>query len=523
MKRGFHCNDQEQQSQLIANLIPLLEKQYTASVTTIETHISTILLVEEQAFKIKKPVNFGFLDFSTLEQRHHYCQEELRLNGRTAPAIYQQLVAIKGSIEVPQISGEGVAIEYMVQMARFEQDQILQRLLSTPHFGVEVIDKLASSIVAFHQSIPAADGSEAYVQPKIIEEAVQQNFDQIRPHLEKVPLEAQRKLASLESWSEQQYRHLKPLLFSRVEQGFVRECHGDMHLGNIALIDGQITLFDGIEFNEAFRWIDVMSDLSFLLMDLQRHGEVGCATRLLNQYLEVSGDYSGVQLLPFYQIYRAMVRIKVGLFRLVQLPEEDAEYEVLQGEIAESVELADCLMNQHCGALMITHGVSGSGKSYVSQQVLESMNAIRIRSDVERIRMFPEKKGRYSSAATLQTYQKIHHLAHSVAEGGYTVLLDATYLKQAQREQAVECADEIGCNFLILDMQCSREELERRIRHRIELSNDPSEADIEVLHQQLQQQEPLVNEEITHALVVTPEVDLKALLKGVASLQRCAE
>ena len=137
--------------------------------------------------------------------------------------------------------------------------------------------------------------------------------------------------------------------------------------------------------------------------------------------------------------------------------------------------------------------------------------------------MFPEKKGRYSSAATLQTYQKIHHLAHSVAEGGYTVLLDATYLKQAQREQAVECADEIGCNFLILDMQCSREELERRIRHRIELSNDPSEADIEVLHQQLQQQEPLVNEEITHALVVTPEVDLKALLKGVASLQRCAE
>ncbi len=507
----------DDQSRLIERLIPLLEHRFDAKVTQIETHISTVLLVARQAFKIKKPVDFGFLDFSTLPLRRHFCEEELRLNRRFAPQLYQRVVSICGTVEAPQLDGEGEVIEYMVQMARFDQQQTLDQRIADADFRADQIDQLADSVAHFHQLIAVADGSAPFVQPEVVRQAMEQNFEQIGPLQTVLPESIQQQLDTLAQWSRQHYSQLLPLLQLRLKQGFVRECHGDLHLGNIALIDDEPTLFDGIEFNDAFRWIDVISDLSFLWMDLLNHRQECYAYRLLNRYLEVSGDYAGVELLTFYAIYRAMVRTKVDLFRLAQMEAETDEYRQLIDEVVALVELASRLMQQRCRFLMITHGVSGSGKSYASQQVVESFRAIRIRSDVERLRRFPDPQQRYHAEATAQTYQTLHQLAAQLCVCGHTVVLDATYLKRAQRQQAAAAAEESGCRWLILDLHCNEEELVRRIEARLQQHDDPSEADEMVLRQQLQHRQRLSDEEQQAAVVVHPGDDIVAIMQPVVS------
>lgn len=507
----------EKQALLINQMIPLLGQHYGEAVTRIETHISTLLLVADQAFKIKKPVNFGFLDFSTLALRHQFCEEELRLNRRFSPQLYQRVVPICNTAEAPQIDGDGEVIEYMVQMARFDQQQILDQQISSPDFSLDQLDRLADTLARFHQSIEIADGSASFVQPDVIDQAMAQNFAQIDPMLNRLPALSRQQLSALEQWSYKSSQHLQPLMKERLEQGYIRECHGDLHLGNIALIDGEPTLFDGIEFNESFRWIDVISDLSFLWMDLLAHHQERYACRLLNRYLEESGDYAGVQLLLFYSIYRVMVRVKVGLFRLAQLEQdgEQGKYQEQLDEVVTRIGLGARLIQQRCHFLMITHGVSGSGKSYASQQIVALSRAIRIRSDVERLRRFPDPQQRYSAAASEEVYQTLHYLGALLIASGYSVILDATYLKQIQRQQAAHAAESSGCRWLILDMQCSDEELVRRVEERQLQCSDPSEADVAVLRRQLQLREPLSHEERKVAIVLKPDDDPLSVFSAI--------
>lgn len=460
----------------------------------IETHISHVLLSGMFAYKIKKPLNLSFLDFSSLEKRRHFCFEELRLNGRLAPHIYLEVVPITGTLDRPRMGGEGEAVDYAVKMRRFPQEALLDgRTLDT-----ELIDRIAGVVAAFHGRIPAVAPEAPYGSPDLVVEPMRENFRQIR-RLDHDALDL-RRLSQIEGWTETRFSHLRELLAERREQGWVRECHGDMHLGNMALVDDHIVIFDGIEFNLALRWIDTMSEVAFLVMDLRHAGRPRLARRLLDRYLQATGDFGGLRVLRFYQVYRAMVRAKVTAIRLAQSDLEPEKREGVQQEYHSYLDLAEDFVSPPRPALVITCGVSGSGKSTLAEMLCEDLPGVRLRSDVERKRMFSleagawtgsgQDQGIYTPAATEATYRRLLELAETVVSAGETAIVDATFLTRAQRTPFRELAEKRGIPFLILLAEASEGVLRERVENRLSRGQDPSEASSAVLRAQLARLEP---------------------------------
>jgi len=463
----------------------------TKPIERIETHISSILLTGDYAYKIKKPVDFGFLNFSTLAKRKHYCEEELRLNSRTAPAIYLSVVTINGSIDQPQINGDGPAIEYAVKMRQFQQSGLLGNLLHQGELSNAMIDELADVISKFHSTAavtPANSnlGNEASVYTPMI-----QNIEIIQPLLDD-PREQDR-LNRLRAWSSREHDKLRATLTHRKSDGFIRECHGDLHLDNIAQIDDVVTLFDGIEFNEQLHNIDVISDLAFISMDLIDHSATALAWRLINRYLEHSGDYEGLEVLRFYQVYRAMVRAKIACIRLGQADLSVIEHAETRQQYRDYAALAEQLTVPQKPILILTCGLSGSGKSWLSQQLLELMPACRIRSDVERKRLFPTlqadhqeiKMRLYSTEATEKTYQHLLMLAKHVLNYGYSTIVDAAFLKKAQRKPFQALAKSLNYPVVVLHTHTNQNILEERILRRSTESGNVSDATLKVLESQV--------------------------------------
>ncbi|MBP3865899.1 MAG: phosphotransferase, partial [Pseudomonas sp.] len=280
----------------------------------IETHISWVILTGPYAYKLKKPVNFGFLDFTELTGREHFCNEELRLNQRLTEGLYLDVLPITGTAEAPAFGGEGPAIEYALKMRQFPQSQLLSTLQANGELNAAHIDEMAQQIARFHMQAPHVPATHYQGTPEAVMDPVRQNFEQIRPFLsDKADL---LQLEALQAWAEASFTRLKPLFEQRKAQGFIRECHGDIHLGNATMIDGKVVIFDCIEFNEPFRFTDVYADTAFLAMDLEDRGLKCLARRFVSQYLELTGDYQGLELLNFYKAYRALVRAKVSLFSM---------------------------------------------------------------------------------------------------------------------------------------------------------------------------------------------------------------
>ena len=272
----------------------------------LETHISYVLLTGPYAYKFKKPVDLGFLDFSTLEKRRFYCEEELRLNRRLAPELYCAVVSITGSEQSPELGGNGPAIEYGVKMVQFRADAQLDQVLERGQLAPRHINELAVQVAHFHQNSAVAGAHTVFGTPAEVSRQALENFAQIAPPIEDPPLRQQ--LASLHDWTRAQLVRLDSTLSERKCQGKIRACHGDMHLTNMALVQDRIVIFDCIEFNESLYWIDVINDIAFLLMDLDHRGRADLAHRFLSRYLERTGDYEGLALLDFYRIYRSLVR-----------------------------------------------------------------------------------------------------------------------------------------------------------------------------------------------------------------------
>ncbi|MGZ5017019.1 MAG: AAA family ATPase, partial [Methylobacter sp.] len=280
----------------------------------IETHISWVLLTGQYVYKIKKPVNFGFLDFSTLEKRRFCCNEELRLNRRLASELYLEVVPVTGTPDRPQLGGTDTAIEYAVKMTRFPSGQLLNEYAKLGQLNAETIDQLADSIAGFHEAVERTDESSPYGDSVNIKHWFDENFDHIRPLLA-TDIQKQQ-LQNIQQWGDCEWRSLADLMQRRKRQGYVRECHGDLHLGNITLINDKVIPFDCIEFNPMLRWIDVISEVAFLFIDLLHFGYEHYAYRFLNRYLQYTGDYEGLVLLRYYLVYRALVRAKVALLRM---------------------------------------------------------------------------------------------------------------------------------------------------------------------------------------------------------------
>ncbi|QKQ25507.1 phosphotransferase [Candidatus Reidiella endopervernicosa] len=305
--------DLSQQRTLINHLHSQLASGEEAEL--IETHISWVILAGDYAYKLKKSIDFGFLDYSTLEKRRRQCEAELRLNNRTAANIYLDVVAIGGQTDAPLIDQQP-AIEYMVKMHRFPQHALFSQQLKQKRLKPNHIDLLAEQVAEFHRTTERAAEDSEFGTPKTLFHPISENFEQIRERID--DLELLQRLQSVEQQSREFFETHQPLFTQRKADSFIRDCHGDLHLNNIILLDEKPQLFDCIEFNARLRIIDVISEIAFLVMDLQEHGADHLANQFLNRYLELSGDYEGVRLLPFYLSYRAMVRAKVATLRLDQ-------------------------------------------------------------------------------------------------------------------------------------------------------------------------------------------------------------
>jgi hypothetical protein len=473
-------------------------------VEILQTHISYVLLAGEYAYKIKKPVNLGFLDFSTLEARRQCCEEEVRLNRRTAPDVYLATVRITGSATAPVLDGPGPAIEYAVKMRRFAQEALLDRIAKRGELSPALVDALARKIAVFHASVAIAEPGSRFGTPDLVTAPPRENFVHIEKLIGNSPDVPQ--LERLRAWTEREGARLAPVFAERRRAGFVRECHGDLHLGNIALIGNDPTPFDCIEFNPDLRWIDVMNEVAFLVMDLADHRLPGLAIRCLNAYLEESGDYAGLAVLRYYMVYRAMVRAKIACIRAHQPGLTDKVRAATENEYRGYFHLAEHLARRARSALVLTHGLSGSGKTTVAGMLAEHLGAIRVRSDVERKRLFgldaaartasAVGSGIYGSEATHRAYARLAELARVVLDAGWPVIVDATFLHDAERAAFRSLGRELTVPMVIVSCTAPDAELRARIVGRERLGTDASEAGLEVLAHQRAASEPPSREEV---------------------------
>ncbi|MFW0756233.1 bifunctional aminoglycoside phosphotransferase/ATP-binding protein [Pseudomonas sp. H11T01] len=488
------------QSLIAALQNPALYPHPVEGFQVIETHISWVLLTGPYAYKVKKPVNFGFLDFTGLQAREHFCGEELRLNQRLTHDLYLEVLPITGSAEAPQLGGSGPVIDYALKMRQFPQSQLLSTLQANGELTTAHIDEMAQQIAQFHLSAPVVPTAHEAGTPESVMAPVRQNFEQIRPFLsDKADL---LQLDALQAWAESSFERLKPLFAQRKAEGFIRECHGDIHLGNATVIDGQVVIFDCIEFNEPFRFTDVYADTAFLAMDLEDRGLKSLARRFISQYLELTGDYQGLELLNFYKAYRALVRAKVSLFSMPAEADPVQRATTLR-QYRNYANLAESYSTIPSRFLAITHGVSAVGKSHVAMRLVEALGAIRLRSDVERKRLFGEQQvqndpqaGIYSAESSVATYARLHEIADVILRAGFPVVIDATYLKREQRDSAAKIAEATGAPFLILDCNAPQAVIESWLAQRQADKNDPSDATMAVIEAQQASREALTAVEI---------------------------
>ncbi len=469
----------------------------------IETHISWVLLTGEYAYKIKKPLNLGFLDFSTLARRRQCCDEELRLNRRFAPDVYLEVVGITGDATAPHVSGDGAAIEYAVKMRQFPQEALASALLATGELAPQELEAFAAELATIHRAAAASDARSAYGTPSAILDAALQNFEQLESLLSARDDVAA--MTALRAWTSAEHGVRKALMDQRRIEGAVREGHGDLHLGNIVRIDGRLVPFDCIEFNPSLRWNDIVSETAFLVMDLHDRGQPGLGWLFLNAWLDASGDYEGVALLPFYLAYRAMVRAKVHALRAHQPGLAADESVRLINECRRYLALAQQFSRPRAPALIITHGLSGSGKSRVAAELMRQPGAIRVRSDVERKRMhgLPSSAdtasavagGLYGDDATRRVYERLAAVACDLVSAGQIAIIDAAFLHRSQRDLLRGVARDRKAPFLIMSVTAPKTILRERIRRRRAAGSDPSEADVAVLEHQLATMEPLAADE----------------------------
>lgn len=483
----------------------------------LETHISWIVLTGPWAYKVKKPVRFGFVDYSTLELRRRCCDRELELNRRWAPELYRDVVPIFARDGFAGV-GDGQShlrfgkagesprpgerlVDHAVKMLQFAQGSLLINRLAAGEVEPRAMERLGVALARMHASLPVVAGGEGLARSGSIDPE-RENFDVLERALPAGDPDRER-LVMLRRWSDAAAERLRPLLIARAAGGAVRECHGDLHLGNLLLLDGRFVPFDGIEFSDKLRQIDRWDEVAFLVMELAEHGYVRHAHRLVDAYAEAADDYEGLGLLRYYLVGRAMVRAKVDHLRQRQVALESGGGDVLSAAGRRYIAYACGVTEQRPRELWMTWGLSGSGKSTQAARVVEQRGYVRIRSDVQRKRLvgidpWQREKGEgvaadlYTATMNERTYAKLLELARVVLEAGFGVVVDATFLGRGQREPFVRLARELGVPAVCLVCRADPEELERRLKGR---DGDPSDATWEVMVAQRSRAEEPVSAE----------------------------
>ena len=491
-----------------------------------ETHISWVILTDNFVYKIKKPVVLDFLDFGDLEKRKFYCHEEIRLNKPWAPGLYLDVVPITLDEGQPRFSGSGEVIDYAVRMSRFDTLMRLDKQLEQDLLTVDDLRELATTIATRHSgaSVVPPEQRDRYIA--LAREFMWDNFAALEGFGDAA------KLAALKNWTDRELRRTGPILGQRFDDGFVRDCHGDLHLANLVRLPEGIATFDCIEFNTDFRHIDVMCDIAFLIMDLVERQRRDLAAHFLNRYLETTGDYDGVTVLSLFFVYRCLVRAKVAVIRSQERDDNNER----AADIEEADAYCDMAIRQIASrvpVLVIMHGLSGSGKTFVSGQLMAALPAIRVRSDVERKRMFeidelgsshsPVGQGIYTKDANDAVYARLFAVAASVLDSGHNVILDAAFLQMGVRSRALNIARDRDCLSVIVDISVPEPVLRRRIIDRERASTNVSEAGLDVLDHQIATMERLSVEERPFVVECDNSVSCDVTMLASLILARCED
>lgn len=507
-------------------------------VECIETHISWVLLAGDFAYKFKKPLQLDFLDFSTRALRHAACEEELRINRRTAPGLYLGVVGLvsdaakdaPATLRVVPWQGAPPGAEPAVWMRRFAQAALLATALDEQRVSPAQIDQLARHVAQFHATAAVAAGATTWGTAAAVQAPVGDCLAALHTTVAGALPDQGPLLAQVTSWCQHEGQALAPTFEARRAAGWVRECHGDLHLANIALIDGEAQLFDALEFSPALRWIDCVADIAFAVMDLAAHGRADLAWRFLNRWLEHTGDYAGLAVLRYYGCYRALVRARVAALRMDPTGDGSGSGHAAQ-TVEGYLELAAGFAGQRparwstpCPAsLWLAHGFSGAGKSTHALALACQRGMVRMRADVERKRLFglaPDAAsdgipgGIYTAEATLRTHQRLAQVAREVLAAGYSVIVDATLLDRDARALFLELAAAAQVPCHILSFEAPLPVLRERVRQRALAGGGASEADVAVLDAQWARAHPLQphEEAITLHVDTTVPVDWDRLL-----------
>ena len=481
----------------------------------IETNTSLVVLTGEFAYKIKKPVRFEFLDASTLERRHFLCEEERRLNARLAPELYLEVVPIVRAAQGLRVGGTGAAIEYAVKMRQFDGTQELCALLE--HNAVEAaeIAGLGRRIARFHADAPIDLGRPDGANSRRMRTAVLATLATLLAHVGEpgsVP-----EFGRLIDWTHDRLERDAHRFEDREAAGFVRECHGDLHARNIVRWAGGLIPFDCLEFDPGLRWIDVMSDTAFLVMDLAGRSRTDLAAVFLDVYLAESGDYAGVASLPFYAVHRALVRAMVDTLAA----ETQAARQAFTDRMRARIDTAAGFANPRPAVLVAMHGPSGSGKSWLSERLVAKLGAVRIRSDVERRRLAGDSPVAHDPRTDDLIYERLIACAGACLAGGTPAIVDAASLRRADRDRYRALAAEARVPLVILSCRTDRPTLIDRIASRRRRGTDPSDADRGVLDAQLATMEPFGDDEradVVEVATAGPEV-LERAAQAIARIR----
>lgn len=512
-----------QQSSLIASLLKRGSYPHpVSSLKLLETHISWVVLTGSFAYKIKKAVRLDFLDFSTLERRRHFCQEELRLNRRLAPGLYLEVVPICGSVERPSIGGDGNAIEYALKMVQFPQGAQLDNQLDAGLLRTTDMLALAETVAGYHSEATSLSYKTEEDSVERVRAPMLDNFPPVKRLADMDMLQA------LKEWTEKSLRDLEPTLIRRRKNAFVRECHGDLHLANLVRLSGGIVAFDCVEFSADLRNIDVISDVSFLVMDLVARARQDLAYVLLNRYLECTGDYSGMAVFSLYFVYHCMIRAKVASIRSAERMEAAGRGQDIHG-LKHNLVVAFRWIERPAPKLIAMHGYSGSGKTWMSSQLMSQLPAIRVRSDIERKRLFDldetastdsrPGRGIYTEQATAGVYARLIETAERLLEAGFNVIVDASFLGQTERRLVAALADRLSVPLVFVHTSANDAELVRRLQGRG--AGDVSEANTEVLQHQYENADPLnaAEQEQTVFVATDTDVDPGHIIKSLKRIE----
>jgi uncharacterized protein len=439
-------------------------------IVLMQTHISYVLLTGPYAYKVKKAVDLGFLDFSTLERRRHFCEEELRLNRRGAPGLYLEVLPVTQAADgAARLGGDGQALEFALKMRQFPQEGLLSWQVESGLLGEADLEALAGTVADYHAAAPP-DLTGTFGHPEGLRDAIRQDHDQSERFVGR--LQTRERLEQTRAFTKQFFSERGSLIEERVRQGRVRECHGDLHLSNICRLEGRTLLFDCIEFNESYRWIDTMHDAAFAAMDLEARGRPDLANAYVNAYAEQTGDWEGLRVLPLYLCRYAYVRAKVTSLLADDPAADEPGRDAAAKAATRYYELAWSYTRPRQGRLILMCGLSGSGKTTLARLLARRLGAIHIRSDAVRKHLagvpLHGRAGEtaYSPQMTDRTYRRLLALGLNLASDAYVVILDARYARAAARGSAVAAAAARNLPLRILHCTAPSDVLRERLRRR---------------------------------------------------------